>query len=173
MAQGCPVPQTEKGLVEWLPRYHQWRHKHGKVSPVALPPVDPETMRHKREYAKWRALLAQLEVGVRTKSLISRAEVVDYVAKANITCRTRLNLLVAKMLSIFGNEVAKAVQDEVDAICAAFAQGMDRALTVTRELTNPGVAATPAADVELPTTLVGSNTNPPSQNGNTTTEDQQ
>lgn len=124
-AQGCPVPLTKGDLVAWLPRYHEWRRLHGKTGTVAqAPPIDAETQKHKRDAAKYRALLMQLEIGVRTKSLVPRAEVVDYIAKANITCRTRMNLMVGKMRSLHGEEVARDLQTEVDAICAAFAQGM-------------------------------------------------
>jgi len=129
--QGCPVPKNKADLVGWLGQYQAWRRKHGKVPSLpstSLPPVDPETQRHKRDHSKWRALLAQLEVGVKTKALISRTEVVDYIAKANITCRSRLNLLVQKMktrLVNCGEEfIEKELRAEVDSICAAFAQGM-------------------------------------------------
>lgn len=128
-AQGCPVPRAQKDIAGWLATYHEWRRKHGKFQVTSqAPPLDPETQRHKRDHAKWRAVLAQLDVGVRTRQLIPRAEVIDYIARANLTCRTRLNLLVSKMASRLVNESAETIrrelQAEVDSICAAFAQGM-------------------------------------------------
>lgn len=125
VAQGCPVPRTDKDLVGWLPRYHAWRAEHGKGKQLAAaPPIDAETVAHKRDYAKWRALTAKLDVGVRTRQLINREDVVAYMAKANLACRTRMNLLAQKLRARFGEDVGDEAQREVDSICEDFAQGM-------------------------------------------------
>lgn len=125
VAQGCPVPRTDRDLVTWLPLYHAWRAEHGKVKPLAaVPPLDPETAAHKREHAKWRAMSAKIDVGVRTRQLINRDDVVAYMGKANLACRTRMNLLVQKLRARFGEEVGDEAQREVDSICEDFAQGM-------------------------------------------------
>ena len=143
---GAPVPRNPNGIHAWLVQYHAWRKSHGKVASSELAAaVDQETLKHKREYAKLRVVLARIEVGEKMGSLISRKEVIASIGRASLMVRLRLNAMVKKValrlgpLCGQGGEayVEDELQSEVDAICEAFAQGTAHA--------SDGKASDPAA----------------------------
>lgn len=123
--EGAPVPRNLAGINTWLVQYHAWRKSNAKIpSTLTAAAADPETMQHKRELAKLRVVLTRIEVGQKSGALINRNEVVDHISRANLTCRSRLNLMVQKARSQHGDEFADWLQLEVDSVCEAFAQGM-------------------------------------------------
>lgn len=133
---GAPVPRTQGDINAWLTKYHVWRKAHGKVpSTEFAAAADPETVKHKREYAKLRVVLARIEVGERMGSLVPRQEVVAAIGRASLAVRMRLNAMVRKMAARLGplcgpggaSCVEEELQAEVDAICDAFAQGVAHA----------------------------------------------
>lgn len=133
---GAPVPLNKGGINAWLTKYHVWRKAHGKVpSSESTVGADLETVKHKREYAKLRVVLARIEVGEKMRSLVPRKEVVDAIGRASLAVRLRLNAMVKKMAARLGPlcgqggaaSVEGELQAEVDAICEAFAQGVAHA----------------------------------------------
>ena len=133
---GAPVPLSKGGINAWLTQYHVWRKAHGKVpSNESVAGTDPETVKHKREYAKLRVVLARIEVGEKMRSLVPRKEVVAAIGRASLAVRLRLNAMVKKMAARLGPlcgqggavSVEAELQAEVDAICEAFAQGVAHA----------------------------------------------
>lgn len=139
---GAPVPHTKGGINAWLTKYHVWRKAHGKVpSHEFAASADPETVAHKREFAKLRVVLARIEVGEKMHSLVPRKEVVAAIGRASLAVRLRLNAMVKKMAARLGPlcgqggaaSVEVELQAEVDAICEAFAQGVAHANDVQGE----------------------------------------
>lgn len=133
--RGAPTPKSKRGITRWVAQYHAWKtstigtfqQEQQKSARLAQ---DDVRQGHDREYAQWRAAKAKLDVGERTRTLVKRADVVELAGKAVLTVRARLNAMVTKMTARLANVpdhvVNEEMQDEVDAICNAFAQGMSK-----------------------------------------------
>ena len=132
---GAPKPDSSAEAESWAVDFHEWRKEHigtfqQQQRAAASHSRDSERATHERELAKWRASEARLRVAEKTKALVSRRDVVELASKSGLTVRSRLNAMVMKMHSrlenVPGHVVAEELQEEVDAICQAFAQGMSK-----------------------------------------------
>lgn len=129
--QGAPTPRSKDDLPAWVTRYHAWRKANGKVGTAGngapQSPADVEGTRWTNERKKWLAMLAKMEFGIRMKELVPRRDVVAFAGKACLTVTQRLNQLVQKLGSQFGNEVMEAAQLEVNDVLASFERGLEPA----------------------------------------------
>jgi len=135
LADGAPTPKNARDVQPWAVRFHQWRKDNvgtfqQQQQAAASSGKDALKAKHDRELAQWRAAEAKLRVGEKTKSLVSRRDVIELASKSVLTVRSRLNAMVMKMQSrlenVPGHVVVEELQDEVDAICNAFAGGMSK-----------------------------------------------
>jgi hypothetical protein len=133
--KGCPMPKTVRWLTKWLVDYHEWKKENigtfqQEQAISARKTRSDERSKHDSEYAQWRAAKLKLDVGERTRTLVNRKDVVELAGKAVLTVRARLNAMVTKMTARLANVpdhvVSEELQDEVDAICNAFAGGMTK-----------------------------------------------
>jgi hypothetical protein len=130
-AEGCPMPAKARDLTAWVSEYHAWRRRehgsyHDRAKATSAP--DAGTRAAQLELAQLRAAEVKLRVGEKTRQLVQRKEVVEAAGRAVQTVRSRLNALVMKMTARLANVpdhvVQEELQQEVDDICNAFAQGM-------------------------------------------------
>lgn len=131
---GCPIPKSKKDVPAWVKAYAQWRAANGKVqTPAAAPREDPELQKHRRDQARYRSTMMQIELAKIARDLVPRSEVVVHCRESVALVRQRLNAHVRKMASIFGPLLGaggdafahETLQADVDDICAAFQRSMD------------------------------------------------
>lgn len=131
---GAPVPHRTADIQPWLTKYHAWRKANGKTPMAAsAEALDPEVLKYKREHAKLKVVLARIEVGERMRSLVPRQDVVEAMARAAASVRTRLNTMVRKLTARIGPlcgdggtaYVEAEMQAEVDAICELYERGLE------------------------------------------------
>lgn len=158
--QGCPLPTSKADLPAWAQRYHRWRIENGKVqaAPSASALLDQETVKQKRELARWRTMLAKLDVGQRMGELVPRPDIVRDLGQAALVVRNRLLAGVKKCASIIGplvpgqggtEFVEEVLMAEAMDTLAAFQKGLDR----IHDSASPDVvAARPGSAEELPGT---------------------
>jgi hypothetical protein len=136
LAMGAPKPpKTSAGAGGWVRKWKVWVSKNIKSwaqrqSEEAQERRMANGGNHEIDLKKWRAEEARIRVAEKQRELVSRKEVIAFAGNAILTVRGRLNAMVQKMQSRLENVpahvVAEELQSEVDDICNAFADGMDR-----------------------------------------------
>lgn len=133
--QGAPTPASgaARDVQSWARAFHSWRKENvgtyqDQQRAAAAAARDPEKEKHEREILMLRAAQLKLQVGEQTRQLVSRKDVIEFATTAVLICKQRLNAMVqrmsARLENVPGHVVAEELQNEVDEICNAFADGM-------------------------------------------------
>ncbi len=129
--QGAPRPCNGADVVRWVDAYSAWRAERARrPGPAANRRSDlsnPKLSHWSTERMRWLAVRNRTAALREIGQLVSRDEVVEFAGKACHTVRTRLEQMVQKLGSRFGDQVMDAVEQEVDEILTSFSRSLDPA----------------------------------------------
>lgn len=196
--QGAPRPRNVSDVPRWVATYREWREARARrpgpaprAAAAAAP--DPKVAHWSSERMRWLAIRNRTAALRELRLLVRRDEVIEFAGKACLTARNKLNQMVQKMGSQFGEEVMQAAQLEVDDVLASFERGLEPAMhgyawpegtAAAASSTTPRASTTNSThdvatgtqpgdddedESEVPGNLSGEFHNPPADDAGTTT----